>query len=262
MKKIKEVLEGVYINPSLRKKVVPLFIGNPGLGKTKLIEQFAEEKGVKLVEMITSQMSPFEISGIAFPDKDTKMMSYYNLDKLDSLEDGDILFFDEVLNGNPAVLNACLTVLEQRRFISGKPLPDIMIVAAANPQGMVPILPQIKERFLWYKVNFSSEMFKDYLFNKYKIPESVSIQFCSLIQGESFEGENFFTPRSVDKNIEMVLNNVPTPYSKVFEPILNTLIKNELGDVTNEEGKTIIFKGEKIKWLDLYKLSKNGSTEK
>lgn len=65
MKKVKEVLEKVYTNPELRKSIVPLFIGNPGLGKTVMIEEFAKEKGATLVELITSQMSPFEISGIA-----------------------------------------------------------------------------------------------------------------------------------------------------------------------------------------------------
>ena len=67
-------------------------------------------------------------------------------------------FFDELLNGNPVVLNACLTILEQRKFISGKPLPNIMIVAAANPQGMTPLTPQVKERFVWYNVSFDSKM--------------------------------------------------------------------------------------------------------
>lgn len=65
MNQIKEILEKVYTNDSLRKTIVPLFLGNPGLGKTVVIQEFAKEKGVKLVELITSQMSPFEISGIA-----------------------------------------------------------------------------------------------------------------------------------------------------------------------------------------------------
>jgi len=77
MIKIKEVLEKVYNNDSLRRTIVPLFIGDPGLGKTVVIQEFAKEKGVKLVELITSQMSPFEISGIAMPDKETKKMTYY-----------------------------------------------------------------------------------------------------------------------------------------------------------------------------------------
>lgn len=65
MKQMKQILEGVYNNSELRKSIVPLFLGDPGLGKTKIIEGFAKEKGVNLVELITSQMSPFEISGIA-----------------------------------------------------------------------------------------------------------------------------------------------------------------------------------------------------
>lgn len=65
MDKVKSVLEKVYNNEILRKTIVPLFIGDPGLGKTVIIQEFAKEKGVKLVELITSQMSPFEISGIA-----------------------------------------------------------------------------------------------------------------------------------------------------------------------------------------------------
>lgn len=65
MNQIYKVLEGVYNNDSLRKTIVPLFIGNPGGGKTAIINQFAKDKKVKIVELITSQMSPFEISGIA-----------------------------------------------------------------------------------------------------------------------------------------------------------------------------------------------------
>ena len=141
---IKEILEKIYDNDELRKSIVPLFIGDPGLGKTVHIAAFAKERGVNLIELITSQMSPYEISGIAMPDKDSKKMTYFNFDKLENLKDNDILFFDEVLNGNPVVLNACLTILEQRTLISGKPLPNIMIVGAANPQGMVPLTPQIK----------------------------------------------------------------------------------------------------------------------
>ena len=158
MKKIYKVLEGVYNNETLRRTIVPLFIGNTGLGKTVMIQQFAKDKGVNIVELITSQRNPFEISGLGMPDKETKRMSFWDFDTLLEMKDGDILFFDEMLNGNPVVLNACLTLLEGRRMISGKKLPDIMIVAAANPQGMMPLTPQIKERFVWYNIEFNSNM--------------------------------------------------------------------------------------------------------
>lgn len=228
MKNVKKILEKIYENQELRRSIVPLFIGDPGLGKTFMIEEFAKEKGANLVELITSQMSPFEISGIAMPDKDSKKMTYYNFDKLEELKDGDILFFDELLNGNPVVLNACLTILEQRRFISGKPLPNIMIVAAANPQGMVPLTPQIKERFVWYDVKFNKKMWIEYMIEKRQITRKIGDKLAKLISDEKFTTHNFFTPRSVDKAVNMIINEVHTPYEKILEPILSEPITNTL----------------------------------
>lgn len=255
MKEIKDVLEKIYGDDSLRKSVVPLFIGNPGLGKTALIEQFAKEKEVTLVELITSQMSPFEISGIAMPVKETGKMTYYNFDKLENLKDGDILFFDELLNGNPVVLNACLTILEQRRFISGKPLPNIMIVAAANPQGMSPLTPQIKERFVWFETKFDTAMWIEYMVKKYSITKSIGEKLANLIRNESFSNNNFFTPRSVDKAVNMLINAVATPYKKDILPILNEPITNKLEQEVDLGGK-MLAPNEMISWLELIKLQR------
>ena len=254
MKVIIDVLEKVYNNRQLRRSVVPLFIGNPGLGKTVLIDQFTKAQGVNLVELITSQMSPFEISGIAMPDKDLKKMIYYNFDKLESLKDGDVLFFDELLNGNPTVLNACLTILEQRKLISGKPLPDILIVAAANPQGMTPITPQIKERFVWYDVNFDQNMWVKYMVNKYSISKTIGVKLSQLIKDETFTGRNFFTPRSIDKAVNMIINDVPTPYSNALEPILLELIKNPFTEQVQLNEERVLEPSEMISWLDLIKI--------
>lgn len=264
MKKIHAILEGIYSNDSLRKTIVPLFIGNPGLGKTIVIQEFAKEKGVKLVELITSQMSPFEVSGIAFPDKDSKKMEYYNFDKLEDLKDGDILFFDELLNGNPVVLNACLTILEQRKFISGKPLPNIMIVAAANPQGMSPLTPQIKERFVWYNTVFDSKMWTDYMFKKYFLIKPIANRLVTLIQAEDFTNSNFHTPRSIDKAVNMIINGVPTPYEPTIKPILETLIENKIQNPVKLEGDKELVANEQISWLDLIriKLKKDGIINK
>jgi hypothetical protein len=254
MKQITEVLEKVYNNESLRKSIVPLFIGNPGLGKTVLIQNFANEKGVKLVELITSQMSPFEISGIAMPDKDIKKMVYYNFDKLEDLQDGDILFFDELLNGNPVVLNACLTILEQRKFISGKDLPNIMIVAAANPQGMSPLTPQIKERFVWYNVEYDQSMWVDYMVNKYQMTKRIGNKLGTLIKKEEFLKNNFYTPRSMDKAVNMLISEVPTPYNGTIKPILDTMIKNPFKESVHLPDGRELLPEEMISWLDLIKL--------
>lgn len=226
MRKIKEVLTAVYDNPELRKTVVPLFIGDPGLGKTVMIDQFAKSRGAKIVEFITSQRNPFEISGMAMPDRDTKKMSIWDFDEMSGLKDGDILFFDEVLNGNPTVLNACLTLLESRKMISGKMLPDIMIIAAANPQGMVPITPQIKERFVWYNVRFDKELWQNYMYKNHDLPYYVTESLASKISQEEFNGNNFFTPRSVTKAYTQYKLGCPTPYAPELEESMDVNILN------------------------------------
>lgn len=251
MKDIKKVLEKVYNNEKLRKTIVPLFIGNPGLGKTGIIEQFTEEKGIELIELITSQMSPFEISGIAMPDKELQKMIYYNFDKLENLKDGDVLFFDELLNGNPIVLNACLTILEQRKMISGKRLPNIMIIAAANPQGMCPITPQIKERFIWYETLYDESMWIEFMKNKYGITSSIGEKLSSYIKKETFTTTNFYTPRSVDKAVNMIIHDVITPYSKELLPILSELIKNKLKNPIKLKDDLELAPNEMIEWIKL-----------
>ena len=254
---MKKILEKIYTNNNLRKRIVPLFIGDPGIGKTAIIEQFAKEKNVSLVELITSQMSPFEISGICIPRHEEQKMVYYNFDRLDNLKDGDILFFDELLNGNPTVLNACLTILEQRTMISGKKLPDIMIIAAANPQGMTPLTPQIKERFVWYKVKFDDISWQKFMAEKYLMPDNISKLLVNLIKNENFtSGHNYNTPRSIDKAVEMIIYDAPTPYSQALLPILKTHITNILEkDVELENGK-ILVPNEMISYLELIKILK------
>ena len=63
--KLQELLESVY---PVRQEVIPCLLGDPGIGKTQAIHQFAEAKGVKVVTFILSHALPSEVSGIRMPD--------------------------------------------------------------------------------------------------------------------------------------------------------------------------------------------------
>jgi hypothetical protein len=262
MKEINKILNGIYDNPELRKECVPLFLGNPGLGKTSIIRKFAEEKNVKCLTEIASTKMPHEFVGVAIPDHSTKRMTYFDYDALLELKDGDILFFDEMLNANTMILNAFLNVLEDRTLPSGKKLADIMIVAAANPQGATIITPQIKERFIWYDIKFDRVSWKHYM-SKFLITDSIYDQLCVLIQNETFNSsdKNFYTPRSIVKAIKMMINDIPTPYSSKLSPILNNFIENTSGQ-DMLIGDYIFKANENISWLNLQKMIKNANTTK
>ncbi len=218
--------------------------------KTEQINAFAKSKGVKMVEMIGSQMSPFEVSGICVPSHTKERMVYYDFDSLLDLKDGDLLFLDELPNSNPSVLNAMLTLIGSRRMISGKKLPKIMIVAAGNPQGMTPMTPQIKERFIWYNLKFDQSSFIKYMINKYDITLSIGEKLSNLIKDEQFTGQNFFTPRSVDKAVNMLIKQVETPYNLSILPILEELITNTTGETIMIKDKEFL-KDETMKWITI-----------
>lgn len=253
MKKIKDILEGIYSNNELRETCIPLFIGNPGLGKSILIQEFAKEKGVGVVEMIGSTLMPHEISGISIPNQETKMMSYFDYDRLLNMKDGDVLFLDELLNTNSMVLNAFLTLLTTRKMISGKSLPKIMIVAAANSQGASILTPQIKERFIFYDVKFDASMWSRYMYKKYNVIDEVMTELVTLVSNETFLSSetNYFSPRSVDKALNMIINGIETPYDKTLLPILNKLVTNTTGEPIEYSDKKQWMPDEKISWLKL-----------
>lgn len=258
MKNIREIIEKIYNNEELRETCIPLFLGNPGIGKTQIIKEFAKDVGANMIEFIASTRNPFEISGLAMPNKERDRMVYLDYDMLESLKDGDIIFFDEILNGNPAVLNACLTLLESRQTISGKKLPKVMIIAAANPQGKPPLTPQIKERFIWYDVSFDSLLWKEYMKKKYSMPVNISSMLVTEIKQESFDEYNYYTPRSIEKTLMMLLKDVPLPreYQNI-EVILNTVVDNELKEDIEIASGVILKADEKISWLKLVKYAYN-----
>lgn len=192
-----------------------------------------------------------EVSGIGMPDTDAKQMIYYNFDKLASLKPGDILFFDELPNTNPTTLNSLLTLIEDRIMMSGDKLPDVMIVAAGNYQGMSPMTPQIKRRFVWYDVKFDPIMWQEFMSDVYFMPTEVSKPLCRLIKEEEFTGYNFCTPADLDKAVEMIIHGVSTPYEDKIKHILDILITNDLGeDITDKDGNVILAKNERMPWLD------------
>jgi len=257
LKNIYKVLEGVYNNLELRRTVVPLFMGKTGIGKTHIIRKFAEDKGVHLELFLTSSKPPFEIDGIGVPNTKRTQAVHIEFENILKLKDGDILFFDEMPNGLLPTLNASLTLLESRITAAGRKLPDIMIVAAGNKEGMTPMTPQIKERFLWYDTVFDAKMWKEYMFKKYGLVNAVSNKLVSLITAEDYSTYNFCTPRSIDKAVNMIINDIFTPYEVLLKPILTTLIENKTENPVKLNDERELLPGENIPWLDLIRLNKN-----
>lgn len=183
--------------------IVPCLQGPPGIGKTAAVNQHAANcKAGKVVTIIASQVLPNEVSGITMPVEKTKSMEIFDHYRLSSLEDGDILFFDELLEADQLVLSACLTLIESRMMMSGKILPDIQIVAATNATVKPTMLKEsIRQRFLWQEFKQDNDGVAAYIEQLcgFKPPADVLVKLTC--RGDEY---NILTPRSLTKMCQWI----------------------------------------------------------
>lgn len=181
-----------------RKYIVPCLEGPAGIGKTAATKQAAEELGAgKVITIIASQILPNEVSGITMPVVESKAMEIFDHFRLSSLNDGDILFFDELLEADQLVLSACLTLIESRELMSGRKLPDVMIVAATNPTIKPNMLKEnIRQRFVWRKFELDKIGCREYI--KKTCGFDPGDELINRLS-ETGEEYNILTPRSLTK---------------------------------------------------------------
>lgn len=204
--RVQDVLHSMY---GVRRELVPCFIGAPGIGKTQGIQEFARSKGVKMVTFILSTALPSEVSGIRMPDNDSKELEVFDDARMASLEDGDILFFDEILEAPPALWSACLTLIQDRMLASGRKLPNVMIVAASNPVSNPDIIPpSLRDRFQFIELGWDYDAWIDYMKERFGINKGAD-RFMTLataiqqgLEEPSRYKYNTLTPRRVTKLVE------------------------------------------------------------
>ena len=194
---VSDILEAMY---DYRQEMVPLFIGAPGIGKTQGIHEFARKKGAKVVTFILSNTIPSEVSGIRMPDKESKKMEVFDDLRMASLEDGDILFFDEFLEAPPQLWASCLTLIQDRIMASGEKLKDVFIVAASNKiRTPMSIPPSTRDRFQFIELSFDFDNWVKYMFEQKGYSVDHALKSC--IEGDS-DQYNIFTPRRATKFID------------------------------------------------------------
>lgn len=233
---IQKLLDSAY---GMRKEIVPMLLGEPGIGKTQGVYAFAKSKGVKVVELYLSQMSPLEISGMTMPNEADHSMQVFDSKRLESLEDGDVLFLDELLQAPQQVLAACLTLIQERRMLSGKMLPDVFIVAAANPiDNMETRIPlSIRQRFMAINV-----MFDDYAWARHM--QSMGIlakeEDVMAVKGMVKIGFNECTPRTLTKLCRWYFEAEDKKFTEnAIGDMFSTLVSEKVKEISERSGNEV-----------------------
>lgn len=127
-----------------------VLLGPPGTAKSALIRSLAELMQAQYFEyLLTRFTEPNEIFGpvdiVAFRE------GTYRRNTQGMLPEAEIVFLDEVFKANSAILNALLTLLNERKFTSGGKVmrcPLISVFAASNEVPGDETLNAIFDRFL------------------------------------------------------------------------------------------------------------------
>jgi hypothetical protein len=108
--------------------------GAPGIGKSSIVKQIADEKGIGFIDLRLALMDPTDLKGIPFYDKDSHTALWAPPAFLPKDGEG-ILFLDELNSAAPSVQASAYQLILDRK-VGEYELPEgWAIVAAGNREG-------------------------------------------------------------------------------------------------------------------------------
>jgi len=202
----------------------PLFLwGPPGIGKSELVADIAQELGGYMIDLRLGQMEPTDIRGIPFYNKDTGKMDWAEPVDLPTKEFASqypivVLFLDEMNSAAPSVQAAAYQLILNRR--SGKYfLPDnVVMVAAGNREsdkGVTYRMPTpLANRFIHQEMRVDFASYQEWAVNN-NIHKDV-VGYLSFAKQDLYD----FDPKSASRAFA-------TPRSWTF---VSQILEDEDGD--------------------------------
>lgn len=210
------------IIPSQLKKLLKdgnykknIFIyGKSGIGKSAIVEEYGEEEDLKVIPFSLATEMPEAMGGIPHAKAVEKAVEYFTrlLDErlaplFKTKGKGYILFFDEMNQALPEVLNACYSICHpdpSKRNWCGHSLEFAQIVGAGNlstgEDGTVylnDIPTPLHNRFNIFEMKSNKKDTKNYLKKKYKNIPQVA-KYIDVLLDEDIP------PRDIDGILEVI----------------------------------------------------------
>ena len=202
---------------ALVSKKVPAFLwGAPGIGKSSIVKQIAEEANVAFIDLRLALMDPTDLKGIPFYDKESHTALWAPPAFLPKEGEG-ILFLDELNSAPPSVQSSAYQLILDRR-VGEYELPDgWAIVAAGNREGDRGVtyrMPApLANRFVHFELDVSVEDWRDWAY-KSKVDERI-IAYISYKNEHLFtfdakiDVKSFATPRSWEYVANILAADMP-----------------------------------------------------
>lgn len=205
--------------PLIESKIPTFIWGNPGVGKSSLVQQIANEKEMKFIDLRLSLLDPTDLRGIPFFESDIKKAVWAKPEFLPdtSSEEFGILFLDEINSAPPTIQAAAYQLILDRK-IGEYVLPkNFAIIAAGNyesDRGVTYRMPTpLANRFVHLNFDLDFDSWKLWAYEN-NIDKRI-ISYLSYKQSDLF----MFDPKSPNKSFA-------TPRSwKFVDDILKSSLK-------------------------------------
>ena len=143
-------------------QIAPVYItSKPGVGKSKLIEQIAEEFNCELYDARLAQFAPEDLRGVPYPNVQTKSTEWFTPSFFPRKNELAILFLDELDKAKPAVQNAALQLLLNRRLGEYYLPKQVFMVAAGNTLSdnsfSIPLSSALNNRMLHIELDIDAK---------------------------------------------------------------------------------------------------------
>ena len=143
-----------YLTFCIEHRFPVLIKGKPGIGKSDIVTQAANDAKVKLIISHPVVSDPTDYKGLPFPKKDgtADFLPFGDLHQLITAKEKTIFFLDDLGQATPSVQAACMQLLLARR-INGHIISDqVTFIAATNRRedkaGVSGLLEPVKSRFI------------------------------------------------------------------------------------------------------------------
>lgn len=206
--------------------IIPFVQGNPGIGKSSIIQAIADEQNLALIDVRLSQLQPYDLNGLIYPHKEETTetaelpeqpnkatylpVSFFPLENTPIPEgkDGFLLFFDEFNSATKEVFAACYKILTDRAIGEHKLHEKCHIVCAGNlmtDKAITHTLPStILSRLVHMKMELNPKEWLEWAGNQTKVKfHPMVLAFlnyrneCVLHMPKNFnEVTTFATPRT------------------------------------------------------------------
>lgn len=160
---------GYYIVKNQEQVITPYIMGFPGIGKSQIVREFAEERGMKLIDLRLSQCLETDLIGILREDKHEASFCEWKAPINIPWEHNPqfqntsgILFLDEINQAPEEVLKACFQLVFDHKVGANKLNKNWYIVAAGNlgaedgNDGLTEFSSALKDRLCIIEIDKSS----------------------------------------------------------------------------------------------------------